>query len=504
MLDPQARTVSPDDSGQMIRQIVQGNIGKQIRQRENASSYILGKHGIYAVQAVWVHKSDTTGKPPAYLVMARLLRETELSNALQVEAELTIGATPQITSLIGDRKNSVHTLVTPAEIGTTIGLYGQDGNVVGAIGFVTARNISAAGSRSIQLAITAMALGLVALTVLLGISVNQVSVLRLQALRAHIRRFNKEREPIDPQLMASSDEIGTLARQFDQLGNELQQAEEELRQQSYVQGKADSAVGLLHNVRNALGPLQVKYDKWQGEDAKPFRSQLKLALDELSKDDCAAQRRTSLEAFVKAASLRMIDQGDARTREIGEIKSSIDQILAILADYDFDSSSNVKFEAVDIGPIIAKEVHNLEAAERRPIALAMPDKLPRVWANHLHLSQIVTNLLSNAVEAMQAAQVEPMHIEIACHEAGGAIEFTLADNGEGVMPEQLARIFERGVSTRDHKSGGMGLHWSANAARAMGGALSLESEGQGCGATARLKLPSAAAVQVDDGLDIAA
>jgi len=53
----------------------------------------------------------------------------------------------------------------------------------------------------------------------------------------------------------------------------------------------------------------------------------------------------------------------------------------------------------------------------------------------------------------------------------------------------IAQAFERGFSTRRSKSGGMGLHWSANAARAMGGALSLHSVGMGMGATARLRLP---------------
>ncbi len=49
-------------------------------------------------------------------------------------------------------------------------------------------------------------------------------------------------------------------------------------------------------------------------------------------------------------------------------------------------------------------------------------------------------------------------------------------------------LFQRGFSTRKHKSGGLGLHWCANSMTAMQGSLRLESEGQGRGAVAILAL----------------
>ena len=161
-------------------------------------------------------------------------------------------------------------------------------------------------------------------------------------------------------------------------------------------------------------------------------------------------------------------------------------------------------EPVELGPIIAKQLHNLEVTERKPIDLTMDGKLPRVSANHLHLSQIVANLLSNSVESMAAAQVERMHVVVSWRDDGDTIEVTLADNGEGATPALLVKAFERGFSTRDHKSGGMGLHWSANAARAMGGSLALDSDGPGRGARARLRLPAALVNQAEEGTSLAA
>jgi signal transduction histidine kinase len=68
------------------------------------------------------------------------------------------------------------------------------------------------------------------------------------------------------------------------------------------------------------------------------------------------------------------------------------------------------------------------------------------------------------------------------------VQISVADNGIGILPEHMTRIFSHGFTTR--KDGhGFGLHSGALAAREMGGALRVESLGQGSGATFTLELP---------------
>ena len=70
----------------------------------------------------------------------------------------------------------------------------------------------------------------------------------------------------------------------------------------------------------------------------------------------------------------------------------------------------------------------------------------------------------------------------------------IADNGVGIAPENLTRIFNHGFTTK--KNGhGFGLHSGANAAKEMGGTLTALSEGIGKGAEFTLELPTAAATQ---------
>jgi signal transduction histidine kinase len=67
---------------------------------------------------------------------------------------------------------------------------------------------------------------------------------------------------------------------------------------------------------------------------------------------------------------------------------------------------------------------------------------------------------------------------------------TVTDNGVGIPPENMARIFNHGFTTK--KDGhGFGLHSGANAAKEMGGSLTAHSDGPGKGATFTLELPTA-------------
>ena len=72
--------------------------------------------------------------------------------------------------------------------------------------------------------------------------------------------------------------------------------------------------------------------------------------------------------------------------------------------------------------------------------------------------------------------------------AGNSVRVSVIDNGIGIPPENLSRIFEHGFTTR--KSGhGFGLHSGALTARELGGALTAHSDGLGTGAKFVLELP---------------
>jgi signal transduction histidine kinase len=103
--------------------------------------------------------------------------------------------------------------------------------------------------------------------------------------------------------------------------------------------------------------------------------------------------------------------------------------------------------------------------------------------------QILINLLRNAKHALRDAGRNDKQITLTITETGeGRVRLAITDNGIGIDPENLARIFRHGFTTR--KDGhGFGLHSGALAVQEMKGSLAAQSSGPGPGATFTLELP---------------
>jgi signal transduction histidine kinase len=316
-------------------------------------------------------------------------------------------------------------------------------------------------------------------------------VSRLQKLEDYVRHYG-DAPVINRSITRGEDEIASLGKAFARLSEDLVNAEGELRQASYLQGKADSAAGMLHNVRNALAPIRVMQEKWLREETLPFRQNMTRAAEELAQEDIDPARKADLENFMLTAA-RKIAMGNAgRLAEMEETKESVDQIAAILGGYNFNTSGASQGDEMDFLRILRQEIKILDGRPGDNVLFDLPADMPQLVGNPLHLNQVVGNILVNADEAMIAANVPEKQIAVSWKLLDdGMVEIRLKDNGDGIAVENLPRTFQREYSTRTHKAGGIGLHWSANAMRAMGGSIALESDGTGMGATAVLRLRKA-------------
>jgi C4-dicarboxylate-specific signal transduction histidine kinase len=105
--------------------------------------------------------------------------------------------------------------------------------------------------------------------------------------------------------------------------------------------------------------------------------------------------------------------------------------------------------------------------------------------------QILVNLLRNAKQAVSDSNgAEKQIILTIAAPSEGRVSFSITDNGSGITPENLTKIFRHGFTTK--KDGhGFGLHSGALAAQEMKGSLTARSNGPGTGATFRLEVPVA-------------
>lgn len=144
---------------------------------------------------------------------------------------------------------------------------------------------------------------------------------------------------------------------------------------------------------------------------------------------------------------------------------------------------------VDLADALRRALHLLEPeCRRRGVVpeLQAPDAV-RVIADPVAVDQIVHNLLTNALQAMDAVDPAQRTLRLTVQRLDDAGELRVADQGTGIAPELLPRLFEPFFSTRE---GGLGLGLSLceTLAQGMGGTLSAANR-PGGGAVFTLRLP---------------
>jgi len=136
---------------------------------------------------------------------------------------------------------------------------------------------------------------------------------------------------------------------------------------------------------------------------------------------------------------------------------------------------------------------NTAAFERHGVRVLqqIDPAVPPVLADRHRVLQILTNLVRNAKYSMDEQRPAEKRLEILVSlTLAGMAAIAVRDNGVGIPPENLTRIFAHGFTTK--KDGhGFGLHSGALAAKQMNGSLTVESDGPGKGATFILELPIA-------------
>jgi signal transduction histidine kinase len=112
--------------------------------------------------------------------------------------------------------------------------------------------------------------------------------------------------------------------------------------------------------------------------------------------------------------------------------------------------------------------------------------LPETEGYPQMLAQVFLNLLVNAAQAIEGDG----RIRVTTRLEGDAIRITIADNGRGMTPEEQARAFERGFTTKPAGEGtGMGLSIAREIVEERhGGAIMLESEA-GRGTAFHIRIP---------------
>jgi signal transduction histidine kinase len=282
---------------------------------------------------------------------------------------------------------------------------------------------------------------------------------------------------------------------------ELAQTQKNLMLASRQAGMAEVATGILHNVGNVLNSVNVStglvcdhLDRVAVESVSRVAALLQQHHDQIGRFMTDDPRGKALPGYLKQLGEVLIqDKRDMRS-EIASLAKNVEHIKVIIAMQQSYAKLGGVLEEHDPKDLAEEALQiNCAALDRHAVHLTRDyEPVPRILVDRHKVLQILINVIANAKQALNERSSDKKLIVSVGPGGPDRVRFTVTDNGVGIPPENLSRIFSQGFTTR--KSGhGFGLHSSANAARELGGSLTAQSPGPGQGATFILELPTAEA-----------
>lgn len=477
--------------------------------RGDATGLVNTAHGPMLVASRPILTSSGQGPPGGVLIFGRLFDVAMVKRiASQYKLDLTVTpAAPTPGSLImgaPSEDGPARTLVRLDQsesitIGATT-IADIHGNPILTLSVATPRTISAYGEQASQIALVILCAVALAVLAVLFLLLHMTILRPIGKLTAHAVEVGKN-DALDQRLeFRRSDELGVLAQEFDRMTDRLVEARNRLMEQSFVSGKADMAAGIMHNLGNAITPISVRLNTLTNRVTTAPIEDLARAVEELEQKTASPDRQADLVRFVQLAARDLaVLMRDAQD-DVRSVGVQLEHVQQILSEQERYSHAGGVVEAVDMEQVIRQAADGLSVELQRAATIEIDPSVRAVGlvrGSRVEIQQVVGNLIINAAESIktQGPTRGRAHIRNSREVVNGVpvAHLTFEDNGAGIQPWHLKRIFERRFSTKDRGSG-VGLHWSANAVTAMGGRLYVESPGPGRGASLHLILPLAEAV----------
>jgi two-component system, chemotaxis family, CheB/CheR fusion protein len=197
---------------------------------------------------------------------------------------------------------------------------------------------------------------------------------------------------------------------------------------------------------------------------------------------------------------------DVLVRQVGHVTRLVDDLLDISTITR--GTMQLRVEPVDLVPILARAVDDLEPAlkrKRQQFKSQLPAEPLWVEGDKIRLQQVFNNLLGNSAKYTD----EGGHIGLSAHREDGHVVVRVDDDGMGIAPEMQPRIFDLFVQDQrsiDRSQGGLGIGLALvrHLVEKHGGTVQAHSPGLGRGSEFVVRLPRLREVPVADSADDAA
>ncbi len=261
---------------------------------------------------------------------------------------------------------------------------------------------------------------------------------------------------------------------------------------------SELATEILHNVGNVLTSINTSVDLVEEQLEQSSIKTLPKAVDLLNehKNDLAdflandPKGQRLLDYFNSLAEQTAVELLILE-ENIDSLQKNLDHSQTIMRlQQDHAKAPGFK-ERISLEDLVENAIKiNEHVLAREEIVIERHfEPLPPMLAEKHRIQMILINLTRNAIAALMEKKEGDRTISYRIQrQFEQTVCIEVKDTGSGIANENLSNIFSYGFTTKEHGHG-FGLHSSANAAKAMGGKLTVASEGIGRGAAFILEIP---------------
>ncbi len=312
-------------------------------------------------------------------------------------------------------------------------------------------------------------------------------------LEAHRAHLEEEVEKRTAELRESNQRLQREMSEREQLHRKYVRVSREA-------GMAQIATSVLHNVGNVLNSINVSTSVVTDRIRQSRISGVEKAARLLGEHSADPARflgedpgGRTLPVYLEALSRHLTQEQAALLEELDSLRQNLDHVKEIVSTQQAHAKRTRLIETVRLAHVVEEAIRiNKAGFERHRVELIRDyAELPAISIDRHRLLEILINLISNAKYAVSPNEDRPRTVIVSIGRSDTREEFArlrVSDNGVGIPPEHLTRIFSYGFTTK-REGHGFGLHSSALAAKEMNGFLWVESAGLGAGASFTLDVP---------------
>ena len=257
-----------------------------------------------------------------------------------------------------------------------------------------------------------------------------------------------------------ADEIGLLVEEYNKMVNKVEENAAMLAQSERETAWREMARQVAHEIKNPLTPMKLNIQY----------------LQQAIKSD-----NPNIKELTRRVSESIIEQ--------------IDNLTYIASEFsNFAKMPEARPEELDLGELVQLATNLYRNEQSITLTVTAPMGLAYVYSDHSQLLRMLTNLLENAKQAINAEQEGKIDVVLTKDENTATI--TITDNGHGISEEVAQRIFQPYFTTKSSGTG-LGLAMTKKIIEFWKGQIWFESE-EGKGTSFFIRLPVLRSSQQDE------